>query len=320
MPSREQERLKEKTDASVRPWRKWGPYVRDRAWGTVREDYSADGDAWAYFPHDLARSKAYRWGEDGIAGICDRYQLLCFALAFWNGRDPILKERLFGCVASEGNHGEDVKEYYFYLDATPTHSYMKFLYKYPQAPYPYEQADRGEPPRGRRRPEFELLDTGIFDDDRYFDIVHRVREGRTRRPLHPHRGVQPRAGGRAAAHPAAPLVPQHLGLGSARRGAEPSITLGPDGAGFLSLVADRRGARAGGSPSITASAHATSTPPAADGPSSPTTRRTARASGALQQPQALTSRTRSIATSSTASTQRQPRADRDEGRRSLSPS
>ena len=117
-------------------WRRWGPYVSDRAWATVREDYSADGDAWDYLPHDLARSKAYRWGEDGIAGICDRYQLLVFAPAFWNGRDPILKERLFGLTPHEGNHGEDVKEYYFYLDNTPTHSYMKFLYKYPQARVP----------------------------------------------------------------------------------------------------------------------------------------------------------------------------------------
>ena len=170
MPSREQERLKEKTDASVRPWQKWGPYVSERAWGTVREDYSADGNAWAYFPHDHARSRAYRWGEDGLAGICDRYQVLCFALALWNGRDPILKERMFGCVASEANHGEDVKEYYFYLDSTPTHSYMKFLYKYPQAEYPYEKLIRENRARGPEAPEYELLDTGVFDGDRYFDV------------------------------------------------------------------------------------------------------------------------------------------------------
>ncbi|MFL6254746.1 MAG: MGH1-like glycoside hydrolase domain-containing protein, partial [Pyrinomonadaceae bacterium] len=170
MPSREQLRLKEKTDASVRPWRMWGPYVSERAWGTVREDYSPYGTAWDYFTHDHARSRAYRWGEDGIAGFCDRYQVLCFALALWNGRDPILKERMFGCVASEANHGEDVKEYYFYLDATPTHSYMKFLYKYPQAAYPYERLIQENRARGAQAPEFELLDTGIFDDDRYFDV------------------------------------------------------------------------------------------------------------------------------------------------------
>ena len=154
----------------MRPWRKWGPYVSERAWGTVREDYSADGNAWAYFPHDHARSRAYRWGEDGIAGICDRYQVLCFALALWNGRDPILKERMFGLTNDEGNHGEDVKELYWYLDATPTHSYMKYLYKYPQGAFPYTdiiQANRG---RSRSDFEYELLDTGVFDNDRYFDV------------------------------------------------------------------------------------------------------------------------------------------------------
>ncbi|HEX7314224.1 MAG TPA: hypothetical protein VF297_09895 [Pyrinomonadaceae bacterium] len=170
MSNKEQERLYEKTDAPTRPWRKWGPYVSERAWGTVREDYSAHGNAWEYFPHDHARSRAYRWGEDGIAGFCDRYQVLCFALALWNGRDPILKERMYGCVASEANHGEDVKEYYFYLDATPTHSYMKFLYKYPQAAYPYERLIRENGARGAGAPEFELLDTGVFDEDRYFDV------------------------------------------------------------------------------------------------------------------------------------------------------
>jgi len=153
----------------VPPWRKWGPYVGDRSWGTVREDYSADGNAWDFLPHDQARSKAYRWGEDGIAGICDRYQLLVFALAFWNGRDPILKERMFGLTCGEGNHGEDVKEYWFHLDNTPTHSYMRMLYKYPQREYPYQQLIEESRRRGEG-PEFELLDTGIFDDDRYFDI------------------------------------------------------------------------------------------------------------------------------------------------------
>ena len=129
----------------ARHWKRWGPYLSERAWGTVREDYSADGTAWEYFPHDHARSRAYRWNEDGIAGICDRHQRICFALALWNGRDPILKERLFGLTGNEGNHGEDVKEYYFYLDSTPTHSYMRYLYKYPQAEFPYD-ARRGEPP------------------------------------------------------------------------------------------------------------------------------------------------------------------------------
>ena len=152
-------------------WNRWGPYLSERAWGTVREDYSADGDAWSYFPHDQARSRAYRWNEDGIAGICDRHQYLCFALALWNGRDPILKERLFGLTSSEGNHGEDVKEYYFYLDSTPTHSYMKYLYKYPQAQYPYEQLLEENRRRTKLDMEYELVDTGIFDQGRYFDIV-----------------------------------------------------------------------------------------------------------------------------------------------------
>jgi hypothetical protein len=150
-------------------WKKWGPYVSERAWGTVREDYSPDGSAWEYSPHDHARSKAYRWGEDGLAGICDRHQNICFAIALWNGRDPILKERLFGLTGNQGNHGEDVKEYYFYLDSTPTHSYMKYLYKYPQAAFPYERlVEEGRRPRSS--PEFELLDTGIFDENRYFDV------------------------------------------------------------------------------------------------------------------------------------------------------
>ena len=144
--------------------------MSERQWGTVREDYSANGDAWSYFTHDQARSRAYRWGEDGIAGICNEEMTLCFAPAFWNGNDPILKERLFGLTNSEGNHGEDVKEYYFYLDNTPTHSYMKMLYKYPQAAFPYHQLVQGNKQRGRNDPEYELLDTGIFNDDRYFDV------------------------------------------------------------------------------------------------------------------------------------------------------
>ncbi|HRJ71645.1 MAG TPA: hypothetical protein PLS03_05435 [Terrimicrobiaceae bacterium] len=151
-------------------WRKWGPYLSERQWGTVREDYSAGGDAWAYFPHEHARSRAYRWGEDGIAGISDSRQRLCLALALWNGRDPILKERLFGLTNGEGNHGEDVKELYYYLDATPTHSYLKMLYKYPQRAFPYVDLASVNAARSRTEPEYELLDTGVFDDDRYFDV------------------------------------------------------------------------------------------------------------------------------------------------------
>jgi Mannosylglycerate hydrolase MGH1-like glycoside hydrolase domain/Glycosyl hydrolase family 63 C-terminal domain len=151
-------------------WKRWGPYLSERGWGTVREDYSPDGDAWDYFPHDHARSRAYRWNEDGLAGICDRHQKICFAIALWNERDPILKERLFGLSGTEGNHGEDVKEYYFYVDNTPTHSYMKFLYKYPQAAYPYAQLVEENRRRGKADKEYELIDTGIFAEDRYFDV------------------------------------------------------------------------------------------------------------------------------------------------------
>ena len=165
----EEKRLDE-SHQRTRHWKRWGPYVAERQWGTVREDYSPHGTAWEYFPHDHARSRAYRWGEDGIGGISDRHQRVCFALALWNGRDPILKERLFGLTGNEGNHGEDVKEYYFYLDSTPTHSYMKFLYKYPQAAYPYAQLVEENRRRKRRDPEYELLDTGVFNDNRYFDV------------------------------------------------------------------------------------------------------------------------------------------------------
>jgi hypothetical protein len=162
-------RLEEARQARV-PWRKWGPYLAERQWGTVREDYSESGDAWNYFSHDQARSRAYRWGEDGLAGISDDQQRLCFALALWNGVDPIVKERLFGLTNNEGNHGEDVKEYYFYLDSTPTHSYLKYLYKYPQSAYPYEQIGSTNRRRGRHEMEYELIDTGVFDADRYFDV------------------------------------------------------------------------------------------------------------------------------------------------------
>jgi hypothetical protein len=165
----EQKRLNDAREAQI-PWKKWGPYLSERHWGTVREDYSENGDAWNYFPHDHARSRAYRWGEDGLGGICDDQQRLCFALALWNERDPILKERLFGLTNSEGNHGEDVKEYYFYLDSTPTHSYMKYLYKYPQREYPYRDLVETNRRRSREEFEYELLDTGIFEDGRYFDV------------------------------------------------------------------------------------------------------------------------------------------------------
>jgi len=168
--TREELRLQEAQQRTAH-WRRWGPYLAERQWGTVREDYSAGGTAWDSFPHDHARSRAYRWGEDGIAGISDNHGRLCFALALWNGRDPILKERLFGLTGSEGNHGEDVKEYYFYLDSTPTHSYMKYLYKYPQAAFPYGDLVDTNRQRDRHAPEYELNDTGVFDDDRYFDVM-----------------------------------------------------------------------------------------------------------------------------------------------------
>ncbi len=167
--SREEERLKEARDGKAQ-WKKWGPYLSERQWGTVREDYSGDGEAWTYFPHDHARSRAYRSGEDGLAGFSDEKQRLCFALSLWNGQDPILKERLFGLTGAEGNHGEDVKEYYFYLDSTPTHSYMKWLYKYPQRAYPYADLVETNRRRSKLELEYELLDTGIFNEDRYFDV------------------------------------------------------------------------------------------------------------------------------------------------------
>src|SRR5690349_22406073 len=167
MPTKEYERLR---DVEQLPWRFWGPYLSERQWGTVREDYSGNGDAWSYFTHDQARSRAYHWGEDGLAGISDMHGVLCFALALWNGKDPILKERLFGLANSEGNHGEDVKECYFYLDSTPTHSYMKMLYKYPQGAFPYADLVETNRQRGKQGFEYELFDTGIFDENRYFDV------------------------------------------------------------------------------------------------------------------------------------------------------
>ena len=241
MTTQEQQRLNEIQD-DVSGWRRWGPYVSERSWASVREDYSADGNAWAYLPHDFARSKAYRWGEDGIAGICDRYQLLCFAPAFWNGKDAILKERLFGLTSEEGNHGEDVKEYYFHLDNTPTHSYMKYVYKYPQGEFPYENlvtVNRGREGKGE---EYELLDTGIFDENRYFDISIEYAKTNTEdfciRIEAINRGPDP-----------APLyILPHLWFRNTwawdknawtpEGNPEPLISQGPEGPGFISILAD----------------------------------------------------------------------------------
>ena len=170
MPTAESIRLQEDARRELN-WKRWGPYLSERQWGTVREDYSASGNVWESFTHDMARSRAYRWGEDGLLGITDRECRLCFALALWNGRDPILKERLFGLNGHEGNHSEDVKECYYYLDSTPTHSYMKALYKYPQSEYPYRDLVVENGRRTRLDPEYELVDTNVFDEDRYFEGI-----------------------------------------------------------------------------------------------------------------------------------------------------
>src|SRR5215218_6210045 len=231
----EHQRLADCRDTGA-PWRRWGPYLSERQWGTVREDYSAGGDAWNYFTHDQARSRAYRWGEDGLGGICDDRQILCFALALWNGRDPILKERLFGLTNSEGNHGEDVKEYYFHLDSTPTHSYMKFLYKYPQAAYPYERLIRENRARGGGAPEFELLDTGVFDEDRYFDVFVEYAKAAPEDVV-----VRVEAFNRGPSDAPLHLLPQLWFRNTwswwPEARPEPSITLGPSGPGFTSLRA-----------------------------------------------------------------------------------
>ena len=192
------------------PWRKWGPYLSERQWGTVREDYSVDGNAWDYFTHDQARSRAYHWGEDGLAGISDDQQQLCFALALWNGHDPILKERLFGLTNAEGNHGEDVKEYYFYLDSTPTHSYMKWLYKYPQRAYPYADLVTTNRQRSRTEFEYELLDTGVFADDKYFDVQVEYAKASPEDILIRISATNRGAETGDAARAAHALVPQHL--------------------------------------------------------------------------------------------------------------
>jgi hypothetical protein len=232
----EHRRLAEIRD-DVGSWRRWGPYLADRSWATVREDYSPDGSAWEFLPHDLARSKAYRWGEDGIAGICDRYQVLCFAPAFWNGRDPILKERFFGVTPSEGNHGEDVKELYFYLDNLPSHAYMKFLYKYPQAEYPYSRLIDENRRRCGQGPEFELLDTGVFDQGRYFDIVVEYAKTTPEELV-----VRIEAFNRGPDVAALHILPQlwfrNTWAWGISPGVEPLIRRGPDGPDGPCLVAD----------------------------------------------------------------------------------
>lgn len=218
-------------------WQRWGPYLSERSWGTVREDYSAGGNAWTFLTHDMARSKAYRWGEDGLAGICDRYQLLCFSLALWNGRDPILKERAFGLDSNEGNHGEDVKEYYFYLDSTPTHSYMKYLYKYPQGAFPYQQLLEVNAARHGQGFEYELLDTGIFDEDRYFDVfVEYAKAGPN------DLCIRIEAFNRGPDAVELHLLPQlwfrNIWAWGEQVLKEPLIKPGPSGGGFVSLLAD----------------------------------------------------------------------------------
>jgi hypothetical protein len=232
----EHRRLAEIHD-DVGSWRRWGPYLADRSWATVREDYSSDGNAWEYLPHDLARSKAYRWGEDGIAGVCDRYQLLCLAPAFWNGRDPILKERYFGLTPVEGNHGEDVKELYFYLDNLPSHAYMKLLYKYPQAEYPYRRLIEENRRRCGRGPEFELLDTGIFDQGRYFDIVVEIAKA-TPEDLVIRIEAFNRGPDAALLHILPQLWFRNTWAWGMTPGAEPTIKAGPDSADGACLLAD----------------------------------------------------------------------------------
>jgi hypothetical protein len=232
----EKQRLKEMKEGRG-AWQAWGPYLSERSWGTVREDYSANGSAWNHLTHDMARSKAYRWGEDGLAGICDRYQILCFALGLWNGRDPILKERPFGLIPSEGNHGEDLKEYYFYLDSTPTHSYMKYLYKYPQAAFPYQWLVEENGRRGGRGAEFELLDTGIFDQDRYFDVFVEYAKAGPEDLC-----IRIEAFNRGPDEAELHLLPQlwfrNIWAWEEQRRKAPQIVRGPDTAGCVTLSAD----------------------------------------------------------------------------------
>jgi Glycosyl hydrolase family 63 C-terminal domain len=236
--SKEHERLAG-MDGDIADWRRWGPYVAERSWGTVREDYSAEGHAWDFLTHDLARSTAYRWGEDGLAGFCDRYQILVFALALWNERDPILKERAFGLTPTEGNHGEDVKEYYFYLDATPTHSYMKWLYKYPQRAYPYQRLIEENRSRHGQGREFELLDTGIYDDDRYFDVTVEYAKA-SPEDIVIRVTVENRGPDAAPIHLLPHLWFRNTWTWREPPGPEPRIQPGPTGPGFVSLLADDR--------------------------------------------------------------------------------
>src|SRR5262249_4448542 len=232
----EEHRRRSEGAAHIRPWERWGPFVAERSWGTVREDYSENGDAWAHFPHEQARSRVYRWGEDGLAGLCDRYQLLVFALALWNERDPFLKERAFGLVPSEGNHGEDVKEYYFYLDNTPTHSYMKYLYKYPQSEFPYRELILENQRRQGRGFEYELLDTGVFDEDRYFDVFVEYAKASTEDVC-----IRIEAFNRGPDVAPLHIVPhlwfRNTWCWSGHEVGRPRITPGPRGE-FLSLIAD----------------------------------------------------------------------------------
>src|SRR5499433_1560629 len=231
-------RLDEVRRAST-PWKKWGPYLSERQWGTVREDYSDMGNAWDYFSHDQSRSRAYRWGEDGLAGISDDRQILCFALALWNGVDPIVKERVFGLTNGEGNHGEDVKEYYFYLDSTPTHSYMKYLYKYPQAAYPYDQLVGTNRRRNRHDMEYELLDTGVFDDNRYFDVFVEYAKASPEDIL-----IRLSATNRGPAAAPLHLLPtlwfRNTWAWGEEPKTEPILREGNEGPGYISLVADDR--------------------------------------------------------------------------------
>jgi hypothetical protein len=232
----EVKRLKEIQEGGSE-WQRWGPYLSERSWGTVREDYSPHGSAWQYLTHDMARSKAYRWGEDGLAGVCDRYQLLCLSLALWNGHDPILKERPFGLIPAEGNHGEDLKEYYFYLDSTPTHSYMKYLYKYPQAEYPYAWLVEENGRRAGSGPEFELLDTGLFDQNRYFDVFVEYAKASAEDLC-----VRIEAFNRGPDDATLHLIPQLWfrniwGWGKDRL-RPPSIAAGETGSDFVTLIAD----------------------------------------------------------------------------------
>jgi len=188
-------------------WRRWGPYLSDRQWGTVREDYSADGNAWDYFPFEMARVRAYRWGEDGILGICDNHQRLCFAPAFWNEQDEIIKERFFGLTNHEGNHGEDVKEYWWYLDALPSHAYLKAMYRYPQRAFPYARLRGENARRGRDDPEFELIDTGIFDDGRYWEITADYAKASPAGPPDSGHGPQRRPGSSRSVRSCSPAIP-----------------------------------------------------------------------------------------------------------------